>query len=252
MDIARGVSTMNSFNSSLTARLSRAAISATSVIGSAVMSSATTVAITLLLGIALAHATTVIETDSGGSDQAGPDILSMTGTYDTTTLHLSVSYASGTFNPSGTNSGVLIGLNTDFNTSTGCCTDPSVFFPIGAEYAVGYSHSLGTSFVLSSLVSGSASFVSNVIPTFVTDGLDLSIPLSLIGGSGYLEFGLVSGTDNGNGTFAPTDYLGDGSITFGPTSATPLPAALPLFATGLGGLGLLGWRRKRKNAAAAA
>ena len=29
-------------------------------------------------------------------------------------------------------------------------------------------------------------------------------------------------------------------------AATPLPAALPLFATGLGGLGLLGWRRKRK------
>ena len=29
---------------------------------------------------------------------------------------------------------------------------------------------------------------------------------------------------------------------------TPLPAALPLFATGLGALGLLGWRRKRKQA----
>jgi hypothetical protein len=29
-------------------------------------------------------------------------------------------------------------------------------------------------------------------------------------------------------------------------SATPLPAALPLFATGLGSLGLLGWRRKKK------
>ena len=29
----------------------------------------------------------------------------------------------------------------------------------------------------------------------------------------------------------------------------PLPAALPLFASGLGVLGLLGWRRKRKNAA---
>jgi hypothetical protein len=27
---------------------------------------------------------------------------------------------------------------------------------------------------------------------------------------------------------------------------TPLPATLPLFATGLGALGLLGWRRKRK------
>jgi hypothetical protein len=30
--------------------------------------------------------------------------------------------------------------------------------------------------------------------------------------------------------------------------ATPLPAALPLFATGLGALGLLGWRRKRRVA----
>ena len=32
---------------------------------------------------------------------------------------------------------------------------------------------------------------------------------------------------------------------------TPLPAALPLFASGLGALGLLGWRRKRKAQAAA-
>jgi hypothetical protein len=32
-------------------------------------------------------------------------------------------------------------------------------------------------------------------------------------------------------------------------TVTPLPAALPLFATGLGAMGLLGWRRKRKNAA---
>ena len=32
-------------------------------------------------------------------------------------------------------------------------------------------------------------------------------------------------------------------------TAVPLPAALPLFATGLAGLGLLGWRRKRKAAA---
>jgi hypothetical protein len=32
----------------------------------------------------------------------------------------------------------------------------------------------------------------------------------------------------------------------------PVPAALPLFATGLGALGLLGWRRKRKASATAA
>jgi hypothetical protein len=39
-------------------------------------------------------------------------------------------------------------------------------------------------------------------------------------------------------------YSPPGSVT-----ATPLPGALPLFATGLGALGLLGWRRKRKLAA---
>jgi uncharacterized repeat protein (TIGR01451 family) len=36
------------------------------------------------------------------------------------------------------------------------------------------------------------------------------------------------------------------TVTTMVTGATPLPAALPLFATGLGALGLLGWRRKRK------
>ena len=34
-------------------------------------------------------------------------------------------------------------------------------------------------------------------------------------------------------------------------SQTPLPAALPLFATGIAALGLLGWRRKRKAQAGA-
>ena len=50
------------------------------------------------------------------------------------------------------------------------------------------------------------------------------------------------GTDIVGGTTPPTFNFAfslDGNDT-------PLPAALPLFATGLGGLGLLGWRRKRK------
>jgi hypothetical protein len=41
----------------------------------------------------------------------------------------------------------------------------------------------------------------------------------------------------------------DGSIG---AAATPLPAALPLFAGGLGALGIVGWRRKRKSVALSA
>jgi hypothetical protein len=60
------------------------------------------------------------------------------------------------------------------------------------------------------------------------------------------------------------DWLRVGTDTVGvPTAPTfnfsfplegnpvPLPATLPLFATGIGGLGLLGWRRKRKAQAGA-
>ena len=40
---------------------------------------------------------------------------------------------------------------------------------------------------------------------------------------------------------------GDGfSFDYAAIVPTPLPGALPLFAIGLGALGLLGWRRKRK------
>ena len=44
-------------------------------------------------------------------------------------------------------------------------------------------------------------------------------------------------------------FIDDVSLTQVPS--VPIPAALPLFATGLGALGLLGWWRKRKAQAAA-
>ncbi len=60
------------------------------------------------------------------------------------------------------------------------------------------------------------------------------------------RFGLASGDPAITG-----DNIVGYFVEFSPAS-TPVPAALPLFATGLGALGLLGWRRKRKNAALAA
>jgi hypothetical protein len=46
--------------------------------------------------------------------------------------------------------------------------------------------------------------------------------------------------------------VGEWDITIREETATPLPAALPLFASGLGVVGLLLRRRKRKAAASAA
>jgi hypothetical protein len=56
-----------------------------------------------------------------------------------------------------------------------------------------------------------------------------------------------------------TGLAGNANVSFNPISfsaisgleVVPLPATLPLFASGLGALGLLGWRRKRTARAAA-
>jgi hypothetical protein len=213
----------------------------------ALASFAIILALTLLLSIAPSHATSVA--DPAGDAGGGPDIISVTGTYNSTTLFLSVLYATGTFNSA--NNGVLIGLNTDLNTATGCCTDTSIFFPVGAEYAPGYDPSTGkATFRVVSFATGAGVLTGDAVtPTFLTNGFSLAIPLSFIGGNGLLEFGVATGTDNGDGTFSPTDFLGpddNPTVDFGPTSVTPLPTALPLFATGLSALGLLGWRRKQK------
>lgn len=53
-------------------------------------------------------------------------------------------------------------------------------------------------------------------------------------------------------TFDTADYEVRATGSTVSASAVPLPAALPLFGSGLGVLGLLGWHRKRKKAMAAA
>src|SRR5262249_5542997 len=85
--------------------------------------------------------------------------------------------------------------------------------------------------------------------------------------SPFDTFGVSFTAINGNWNFscaagscyAWADVLVDGNTglrtdvpeTFYLKVVTTLPAALPLFATGLAGLGLLGWRRKRKVQAVA-
>jgi hypothetical protein len=64
------------------------------------------------------------------------------------------------------------------------------------------------------------------------------------GDSEFITFG-----DHTTSTAYYASFTVDDPVT---RTITPIPAALPLFATGLGALGLLGWRRKRKAQAVAA
>lgn len=73
--------------------------------------------------------------------------------------------------------------------------------------------------------------------------------------AGAMEFHETKAGEVGDNTVLLSlglDGHSDVQIGYAVPATTPLPAALPFFATGLGALGLLGWRRKRKAAAIAA
>ena len=71
--------------------------------------------------------------------------------------------------------------------------------------------------------------------------------------SDLIYLSLIAGLNNVQLSFNETMSSSGQGFSFDYAAAeTPLPAALPLFASGLGALGLLGWRRKKKNAASIA
>ena len=97
-----------------------------------------------------------------------------------------------------------------------------------------------------SLTSGGLLFTSSSAP------INGSPPLTPTEFNLYIDGTPAVSSDNSNNVNA--EFHGDLTIALlqsGALGETPLPAALPLFATGLGALGLLGCRRKRKAAAIA-
>jgi hypothetical protein len=113
-------------------------------------------------------------------------------------------------------------------------------------------------FICSGDVTPTAQLVNLLSPTTTTlVGLEI-LAIQAEGSGGSHSVAILGWDINPTPFFAAqvafTSRLDDvGTDLFGSflvLDATPLPAALPLFASGLGALGLFGWRRKKKAAAA--
>jgi len=99
------------------------------------------------------------------------------------------------------------------------------------------------------LNTGAAGQVFSLTATQAGSGAQSVLFLDLFTNSWQLHNGQAFGCTADQGAFTiSAPHLSQG----GNASATPLPAALPLFAGGLGAFGYPGWRRKRKVQAAVA
>ena len=115
-----------------------------------------------------------------------------------------------------------------------CGTGTSLAAPI----SVPLGGATENSFNVSSGVLVSGGFLDTFLTSAASEFDVLSLQL-IIGEPTVADFGILSV----GGNFCGICDSATGLLT---TTPTPVPAALPLFATGLGALGLFGWRRKRK------
>ena len=122
--------------------------------------------------------------------------------------------------------------------------------PAGAyEYSLNFANPLGSVAIQWSSDNG-ATFSLNGNPLSSTGStgygslVSFLIPAALFQGSNVFEVVVQNDPFDGPN---PTGLLVSADV-----SAVPLPAALPLFASGIGALGLLGWRRKKRKPVALA
>ena len=123
----------------------------------------------------------------------------------------------------------------------------------GSGGTIDESHTGGLVLFTSSSLNGEGRSFTDVFPSYDEATLISELQIQNPEGSQVQDlanFGFFVADNYGfaaEGGVVTLTAFSDGEIVgHGISSTTPLPAALPLFAGGLGALGLLGWRRKRK------
>jgi hypothetical protein len=174
----------------------------------------------------------------------------------------------GDQDPDGPANGILetifnVQLNVQFRPTAGHAFDPSLPLSIGLPGQVGYHHGFfgGEEFGETTTITDPA---HSSVQT-LNGPLIINIPPWGQGGGGAFNNGIPFGDlvafpggfdanvlitvvlfDNSSFNCCTVDF----AVRTVAAAATPLPAAFPMFATGLGALGVLARRRKRKQAAA--
>lgn len=166
-----------------------------------------------------------ILSDAGMSAVVGETGYSSTGFSNHNLIVSSAGFAGNSY---------CAGCNGSFNldfTSTSVGTSDGVF-GVGFDF-FNLGNPINTAFVTFGDGSTENYTLSNTLNSFFGISSDLLIT--------SMHLGLLNGGTTTAGSFALDN------LTIGSISAVPLPAALPLYGAGIALIGLMGWRRKRKQ-----
>jgi hypothetical protein len=144
------------------------------------------------------------------------------------------------------------GLGVQSNTTATGCTDVDCEIPSPQSVSVTRS---GSTLITDALIGSVQAGETFNFFTQLTDGGAFTLLAAGVGntcsGTGF-SVGPVTDTCVWNGpprTGVAIQAVTGNELLSSVSTVVPVPPALPLFASGLAGLGLLGWRRKRKAAA---
>ena len=213
-----------------------------------------------VVNLTVADDRTITADGSGNASGLGPQNDGFLRTFGVSSVFRSVIE----FDMSGVAPGSTINLATLGLRDEGTSSDGRIdIFGFSGDGVVSVSDALETSNLVTSINITSANGIedfSRELTSFV-QGLVTNNALFaglLLVSEDETSFS-VGGSDicsseagNGTASFARSDCVGFGpslTVDFA-TSVVPLPAALPLYGTGLAIMGFVGWRRKRKAVAA--